>query len=1057
MKNKIRAIIPMLLCAIFIGAAFVPCISVFADGREIIASDTYWTLYDDGELCVFGKTTLSDTPSWTDHCEKIKKLTIGKDVFFSGVFDFYFSKTTGYPNLETISVEEGNKSLSTDENNILYDLDKTKILLYPNTLEATEFYIPDSVTTVMDGAFFGNNTIKKISGGKNLKTVETWAFTCMRALEEVTLSDSVTYMGWYAFSDCPALKTVVTGSNVEKIPSDAFSGCTSLENLTIKNASEISSYAFKNCTSLKNVVLPEGVRSIDTGAFSGCSSLTSVTLPSTLTIFKLEAFKGCKNIENVYFNGDEYDWCRMVINGSDSTPLQYAENFYIKGKPVTDFVVPSGITAIPSLLFKNYSKLKSVTISDTVTQIGSSAFEDCGNLETVVFPDSLKSIGRNAFSSCTNLEKLELPRNLEYIGQNAFAYSGYYNDYANWDNGFLYCGKYLLFADKTKVPADCVLYSKTELIASHAFYSCDHLTSVVINDGVKYINDNVFYGKKNLTSVIIPEGVKSIGVSAFEGCSSLESVIIPESVETLGKNAFNCCTSLSATEIPGTIKTIGEKTFANCTNLSEITINEGVEIIKDYAFSNNDALSEVHLPSTVTVLASNAFSSGGVTDIYFGGSKADWKRAIGGKTVDGITVHYTLRSDDGSVIINHTDDNFDYESGNVHLVVEDLKNAVSHYEQNGFYTVLMVKPIQVLDIKLVDGDGNPIQPLHDESITVKIRASEDFMNLLKSELKAVSGYDVDAEKIGFAESCLLFERDGETVSVQPSKVFLDKIKIIHWYSDAVGPKDHTRFTHDKITVENGYIIIETNHFSEYAVCTDITEPEDFTVRWVVDGVATEQTVTEGDALSAPENPVKEGHTFIGWSPEVPEKMPAKNLEFTAQWQVNEYTITFDTAGGSGIDPMTLEYGAAITAPASPEKAGYAFIGWSPEIPATMPAENITVVAQYKKAETPENPENPAAKVTGIKIISLPNKTKYAYKVDSLDLNGIAVKLNYSDGSSKIITDTGLLKAYGFNVGTVGTKTVTVSYGGFTDDFEITVSYTWWQMIIRILLLGFIWY
>ena len=76
-------------------------------------------------------------------------------------------------------------------------------------------------------------------------------------------------------------------------------------------------------------------------------------------------------------------------------------------------------------------------------------------------------------------------------------------------------------------------------------------------------------------------------------------------------------------------------------------------------------------------------------------------------------------------------------------------------------------------------------------------------------------------------------------------------------------------------------------------------------------------------------------------------MPAENMTVTAQWTVNQYTITFDTAGGSAIAPITQDYGTAITAPADPTRNGYTFVGWSPALPAAMPAENMTVTAQWR--------------------------------------------------------------------------------------------------------------
>ena len=102
----------------------------------------------------------------------------------------------------------------------------------------------------------------------------------------------------------------------------------------------------------------------------------------------------------------------------------------------------------------------------------------------------------------------------------------------------------------------------------------------------------------------------------------------------------------------------------------------------------------------------------------------------------------------------------------------------------------------------------------------------------------------------------------------------------------------------------------------------------------------------GTAVTAPEPPAKPGYTFTGWNPALPATMPAENLTVTAQWTVNQYTITFDTAGGSAIAPITQDYGTAITAPAAPTREGYTFTGWDKTIPATMPAGDMTITAQW---------------------------------------------------------------------------------------------------------------
>ena len=108
----------------------------------------------------------------------------------------------------------------------------------------------------------------------------------------------------------------------------------------------------------------------------------------------------------------------------------------------------------------------------------------------------------------------------------------------------------------------------------------------------------------------------------------------------------------------------------------------------------------------------------------------------------------------------------------------------------------------------------------------------------------------------------------------------------------------------------------------------------------------------GTAIAAPADPTREGYTFIGWDKAIPTTMPAENMTVTAQWEINQYTITFDTAGGSEIAPITQDYGTAITTPADPTREGYTFIGWDTEIPTTMPAENITLTALWKDSEKP---------------------------------------------------------------------------------------------------------
>ena len=119
-------------------------------------------------------------------------------------------------------------------------------------------------------------------------------------------------------------------------------------------------------------------------------------------------------------------------------------------------------------------------------------------------------------------------------------------------------------------------------------------------------------------------------------------------------------------------------------------------------------------------------------------------------------------------------------------------------------------------------------------------------------------------------------------------------------------------------------------------------------------------VTYGERLGDMPVPMRTGYFFRGWYDAPVEGKcygnsdgkgtsrydKTENCTLYAQWKINQYTITFDTAGGSVVTPITQNYGTAITAPAAPTKTGYTFTGWDRAIPATMPAENLTITAQW---------------------------------------------------------------------------------------------------------------
>ena len=237
--------------------------------------------------------------------------------------------------------------------------------------------------------------------------------------------------------------------------------------------------------------------------------------------------------------------------------------------------------------------------------------------------------------------------------------------------------------------------------------------------------------------------------------------------------------------------------------------------------------------------------------------------------------------------------------------------------------------------------------------------------------------------------------------------------------------------------------------------TVVWNPIEYKVNCVGYGVL---DCTYGVAFTLPDadSVTREGYTLVGWNPtedcsgvSYAPGGSVQNLTVNAgetitlypHWLINRYTITFDSNGGTAVAPITQDYGTAIIAPVAPTRAGYAFVGWDKEIPATMPAENMTLTAQWRL------------------IARMPDRELVIYyksvgKLNTITEDPSLVEYTSSDESVVTVDKDGSYKAVGR-----GTAVITMHVVGtdIEEHCKITVKYTWWQMLIRIFLLGFIWY
>ncbi|MBR4970520.1 MAG: InlB B-repeat-containing protein, partial [Paludibacteraceae bacterium] len=118
----------------------------------------------------------------------------------------------------------------------------------------------------------------------------------------------------------------------------------------------------------------------------------------------------------------------------------------------------------------------------------------------------------------------------------------------------------------------------------------------------------------------------------------------------------------------------------------------------------------------------------------------------------------------------------------------------------------------------------------------------------------------------------------------------------------------------------------------------------FQLTTIVENTLTNVLYRYGDAITAPENPVREGYAFAGWNVEIPATMPAKDVVVEATWKVKQYDLTLIVDEDTTI--TSYDYNSLVEKPVTPSKEGYLFKGWSEDVPYMMPAENVSIAAEF---------------------------------------------------------------------------------------------------------------
>lgn len=284
-----------------------------------------------------------------------------------------------------------------------------------------------------------------------------------------------------------------------------------------------------------------------------------------------------------------------------------------------------------------------VTLASGTLGLGAQAFKNT-DITQITLPSSLYYLGDNAFSGSTALATVSIEGNVSQLGVTVFDNTAYETNMVKDNSGFVYFDtnktvvyRYVGTAKSATTPKNA------EIIAGGAFKGNTTLTSLTINDDVRYVSDyafentalqsvkigkffanmgkGIFKGSKALSSVEFTSqfNLSYLGESMFEGCSALTTINVAklQNLQTISDNAFKGCSALKGVSFENSLKTVGKSAFENCTSLVYADFGTGdtcqLNSLSDRAFAGCTSLRRIILRGEIKNNQTVAFGANVLT------------------------------------------------------------------------------------------------------------------------------------------------------------------------------------------------------------------------------------------------------------------------------------------------------------------------------------------------------------------------------------------------------------------------------------------------------------